>query len=130
MRVSDRLRIWKRSAHSGDSSRAAASAARIEPPLAQAAISRPGGCSGRRPPAPAPKPGRFVLSANLGVPVQGNRIRAPEVVDLHGVVEDELDGLGRIDAVGIAAERHDRVAHGRQVDNAGYAREVLEQDPQ
>ena len=37
-------------------------------------------------------------------------------------------GCSGIDAIRIATERHHRVAHGRQVDDAGHAGEVLEQD--
>jgi predicted adenylyl cyclase CyaB len=48
-------------------------------------------------------------------------------VDLHGVVDDQIHRLQRVDARGIAAELHDRVAHGGQVDHARHAGEVLQQ---
>ena len=42
-----------------------------------------------------------------------------EFVDLHGVVDDEFDGLQRIDERGIAAELLHGVAHGGEIDDAG-----------
>ena len=52
-----------------------------------------------------------------------------EVIDLHGMIDDELHGLERVYAVGISAKRHDRVSHGGKVDDARNAGEVLQQDP-
>ena len=49
------------------------------------------------------------------------------LVDLHGVVDDEVDRLQRIDALRIAAERCERVAHRGEVDDGGNAGEVLQQ---
>jgi len=51
-----------------------------------------------------------------------------ELVDLHGVVDDEFDGLQRIDEGGIAAELLHGVAHGGEVDDAGDAGEILEEN--
>ena len=49
------------------------------------------------------------------------------LVDLHGVVDDEIDRLQRVDALRIAAERLDRVAHRGEIDDGGHAGEVLQQ---
>ena len=49
------------------------------------------------------------------------------LVDLHGVVDHEVDGLLRVDPRGVAAEIGHRIAHGREVDDGGDAGEVLEQ---
>ncbi len=46
-------------------------------------------------------------------------------VHLDGVVDDELGGRERIDALGIAAESLDGVAHGGEIDDGGNAGEVL-----
>ncbi len=50
-------------------------------------------------------------------------------VDLDGVVDDKFHGLKWVDLPGIAAEARHRIPHGGQIDDAGNAREVLEQDP-
>ena len=49
------------------------------------------------------------------------------LVDLHGVVDHEVDGLLRVDPRGVAAEIGHRVAHRGEVDDGGDAGEVLEQ---
>ena len=50
------------------------------------------------------------------------------LVDLHRVIDHELGGKQRVDLLGVAAELAHRVAHRREVDDRGDAREVLEQD--
>ena len=50
-----------------------------------------------------------------------------ELVDLHGVVDHEVDGLLRVDARRVAAQRGHRVAHRGEVDDGGHTGEVLEQ---
>ena len=51
-----------------------------------------------------------------------------ELVDLYRVIDDQLDGLQRIDRRRIATEIFHGVAHGRQVYDAGHAGEVLQED--
>jgi len=51
-----------------------------------------------------------------------------EFVDLDGVIDYEFDGLEGIDERGIAAELLHGVAHGGEVDDAGDAGEILEQN--
>ena len=65
------------------------------------------------------------LELELGVPED----RAPrrELVDLHRVVDHELDGQERVDPLRVAAEGVHRVPHGGEVDDCGHAREVLEE---
>ena len=48
-----------------------------------------------------------------------------ERVDLHRVVDDEVDGDERVDAAGIAAPAGNRVAHRGQVDDGRDAGQVL-----
>ena len=55
------------------------------------------------------------------------RVGGAERVDLHRVVDDELDGLQRVDLLRVAAEPLHRVAHRGEVDHGGDAREVLQQ---
>ena len=49
------------------------------------------------------------------------------VVDLHGVIDHELDRLQRIDCFGIAPHRCHRIAHCGQIDDARYAGKILQQ---
>ena len=51
-----------------------------------------------------------------------------ELIDLDGVVDDELGGLERVDALGVAAEGLHGVAHGGEIDDGGDAGEVLHED--
>ena len=44
------------------------------------------------------------------------------------MVDDQLGGSQRVDSLRIAAEPHDGLAHGRKIDDAGDAREVLHDD--
>jgi len=45
------------------------------------------------------------------------------------MVDDEVDGSERIDLLGVAAERSNRVPHGGEIDHGGNAGEVLHQHP-
>ena len=54
--------------------------------------------------------------------------RRAELVHLHGVVDDQLGGHQRIDALRIAAQGLDGVAHRAEVNDGGNAGEVLHQD--
>ena len=61
---------------------------------------------------------RVVLERRLGA----------ELIHLHGVVDHQIDGLQRIDEVGVAAQILHGVAHDGQVDHDGNTREVLQQN--
>jgi hypothetical protein len=50
-------------------------------------------------------------------------------VDLHGVVDDEVDGHERVDLLGIAAGAFHGGAHGGEVDDGGNAGEILQHHP-
>ena len=79
--------------------------------------------------APAQEHVALAIAVVLEIGVQRQRVGGAEVIDLHRVIDDELDRLQRIDLLRIAAERDDAVAHRRQIDDAGHAGEVLQQDP-
>ena len=64
----------------------------------------------------------------LALDVEGERAGAAPRVDLDRVVDHEVRRHERVDARGVAAERRHRVAHRREVDDRGHAREVLEDD--
>ena len=65
------------------------------------------------------------LELELGVD-QERGLRAV-LVHLDRVVDDEIDRLERIDALRVAAERRDGVAHRGEIDDGGDAGEVLQQ---
>src|SRR5690606_3769167 len=52
-------------------------------------------------------------------------VGAPEHVDDHRVVDDQLGRGQRVDLGGVAAQVPDCLTHGGQVDHAGHAGEVL-----
>ena len=70
----------------------------------------------------------LAVALELQVAVDREGVRATEGVGLHRVVDDELDGLEGVDPLGVAAEGGHRVAHRGEVDDAGDAGEVLEDD--
>ena len=47
-------------------------------------------------------------------------------VHLHAVIDDEIDGHERVDALRVAAGQFHGVPHGGQVDGARHAREILQ----
>ncbi len=67
--------------------------------------------------SPAKERVAFLVARELELGVQLERVGLAEVVDLHRVIDDELHRLQRVDAVGIAAEARDGVAHGREIDD-------------
>ena len=50
-------------------------------------------------------------------------------VHLHRVVDDQIHGHLRVDALGVATHLHHRVTKGRKVDHGGHAGEVLKDHP-
>ena len=64
----------------------------------------------------------------LALDVEGERAGRPELVDLDGVVDDEVGRDERVDLRRVAAELGHRVAHRREVDDGRDAGEVLEED--
>ena len=78
--------------------------------------------------APAQEEVALVVALELLAAVEQQRRLAAVLVDLHRMVDDQLDRLQRVDPVGVAAHRHHRVAHRGEVDHRGHAGEVLQQD--
>ena len=78
----------------------------------------------------APAQERVALGVALELPlgVEPERVARPEAVDLHRMVDHELDRDLRIDAAGVAPELGDRVAQAGEVDHRGHAGQVLQQD--
>ena len=57
-----------------------------------------------------------------------NGLRRRELVDDDRVVDHEVGGRERVDLLGVAAHRGERLAHRREVDDGRDAREVLQED--
>ena len=77
--------------------------------------------------SPAQKDVALLVALELELGVDQERGLRAVLVDLHRVVDDEVDRLERVDALRIAAERRDRVAHRGEIDDGGHAGEVLQQ---
>ena len=69
------------------------------------------------------------VALHLALDVPAVRRVRPEVVHLHGVVDDEVGGNHRVDALRVAPHGRDPGPHGRQVHHGGHAREVLQHHP-
>ena len=67
----------------------------------------------------------FFVALEFQIGVQLKRLRGAELIDLHGVVDDQLGRLQRVDQPGIAAQRLHRIAHGREIDHCRHAGEIL-----
>src|SRR4029078_9946407 len=78
--------------------------------------------------APAEEAVALLVPGELHLDVALKGGRAPERVDLHRVVNDQVDRLQRVDPLRVAAELLDGLAHGRQVNDDGDTGEVLEED--
>ena len=68
------------------------------------------------------------VALELAGRVAGEGVTRAVHVDLDRVVDHQLGRHERIDPARRAAQRHDRVAHRRQIDDGGNAGEVLEQN--
>ena len=78
---------------------------------------------------PPPEEGvALAVPRKLELGVEREGVGTAEVVDLHGVIDHQLHRLQRVDAIGVAAERDDRIAHRGEVDDAGHASEILQED--
>ena len=77
--------------------------------------------------APAKERVPLTVAAELERRVQVGGVELRVVIDLDGVIDDELDGLQRVDLLRIAAEPHDAVAHRGEVDDRRHPGEILEQ---
>jgi hypothetical protein len=81
---------------------------------------------GGLPPAKERVPLAVPLELQLDVP--SDRETRRELVDLHRVIDDELDRDLRVDPLGVAALVVHRLPHSGKVDDARHAGEILEQD--
>ena len=77
--------------------------------------------------APAQELVALAVALELPGHVEQERGVRAELVDLHGVVDHEVDGLLWVDPRGVAAEIGHRVAHRGEVDDRRHPGEVLQQ---
>jgi hypothetical protein len=62
------------------------------------------------------------------VKVAAQRVAGAGEIDLHGVIDDEIDGDERFNELRIFFEPSDGIAHSSEIDEKGYASEVLQND--
>lgn len=70
----------------------------------------------------------LVVALELQLHVQVERVLLAEVIDLHRVVDDEIDRHERLDLLRVLARALRDAAHGRDVGEQRHAREVLQHD--
>ena len=63
------------------------------------------------------------LELDLGVAIE--RVGCGEEINLHRMVDDQINRHQRIDLLRVAAQTSDCGAHGSQVNDGGHAREIL-----
>ena len=79
--------------------------------------------------APTQEEVALVVALELLAAVEQQRRLRAVLVDLHRVVDDQLDRLQRVDPVGVAAHRRHRVAHRGEIDYRGHTGEILQEHP-
>ena len=70
----------------------------------------------------------FAVAFEFVLHVQHEGLFGPVDVDLDGVIDDEIDGDEGFDELRIFFEPSDGIAHSREIDEKGYASEVLQND--
>jgi len=70
----------------------------------------------------------FAVAAEFHLEIQLERFRTAEEIDLHRVIDDEINGHERLDHGRILARRGHGVAHRGQVDQQRHTGEVLQND--
>ncbi len=78
--------------------------------------------------APAQEGVALAVAAELLLDIARQRVLAREHIHHHRMVDHQIDRHQRVDLGGLAAEREDAVAHGREVHDSGNAGKVLHQD--
>src|SRR5258705_11292337 len=77
---------------------------------------------------PAQKTVTLAIAVELNGVVTGERLRRSVLIDLHRVIDDQLDRRERIDLLRTPAELDHRVAHRREVYDHGNSVEILQND--
>ena len=74
---------------------------------------------------PAQEGVTFAVALEFDLVVSRERADAAVVVHLHGMVDDELGGVDRVDLLRVTTEFFHGLAHGGEIHHAGHAGEVL-----
>ena len=77
--------------------------------------------------APAKKRVAFHVALKFQFRVKAEGVDAAEIIHLHGMINHQLRGKKRIDALGISAHALNGFSHGGQIHNRGNAGEILQQ---
>ena len=77
---------------------------------------------------PAEKSVALDVALEFELGVETESVAAAETVHLDGVIDHQLGGKKRIDALGIPAHVSDRFAHGGEINDGGNAGKILEQN--
>ncbi len=83
----------------------------------------------KRPLRPPEKAVPFAVALVIALHVEAQRVGDAEHVDLHRVVDNEIDEDVGVDASGVAAHARHLGPQGRQVGDDGDARKILQQHP-
>ena len=75
---------------------------------------------------PAQKKIALLVAIEFELRVGCERVGGAERIDLHRMIDHQIDRLQRADLVGIAAELFDRVAHHRQIRDHRHSGEILQ----
>src|SRR5579864_1111525 len=65
---------------------------------------------------PAEEGVAFLVALKFEERIHLEGVGGAELVDLHGVIDDEFDGLERVDQAGITTELFHGIAHGGKID--------------
>src|SRR5690606_10510857 len=76
--------------------------------------------------APAQEAVALLVALELDPPVDVQRVRTAEDVDLHRMVDDQFGGDLRVDLARLAAQPGDGIPHRGEIDHARHAGEVLQ----
>ena len=77
--------------------------------------------------APAQKAVALAVALELDLDVGGEGLRGAEIVDLHRMVDDQIDRRQRVDLVRVAAEIDHRLPHRREIDHRRHPGQILHQ---
>ena len=127
IRIGDAVRIGRRDARAARTEDHAAEKLDVDL-VHDARIGRNGAEVGERVLTPLQERVTFAVALELEMRVLRKRACGAEPVDLHRVIDHELDRLQRVDLLRVAAHLGHRIAHRREVDHTRDAREILQQD--
>src|SRR5258705_8870662 len=67
------------------------------------------------------------VTLKLQLRIQAERVDVPKIIDLHGMVDDQFGREQRIDSLRIPAHALHGLTHSGEIDDRGYACEVLQE---